>query len=145
MALTFTLPDEFDFNPGDGHVLNLSLQCVNSVDGRCRLRIMLGWFRFICGNGLVVGTARSSQRFIHNEFLGDTGEAGARQTVRAHQSGPGARQGGWQTLGASPARLNGEHAAEIARLRAQGVSGREIGRRLGISEGSVRRLAALVA
>jgi hypothetical protein len=69
MALTFTLPNEFDFDPGDGHVLNLSLQCVNSVDGRCRLRIMLGWFRFICGNGLVVGTARLSQRFIHNEFL----------------------------------------------------------------------------
>ena len=44
-----------------------------------------------------------------------------------------------------PARLNGEHTAEIARLRAQGVSGRQIGRRLGISEGSVRRLAALVA
>ena len=44
-----------------------------------------------------------------------------------------------------PARLNGEHTAEIARLRAQGVSGREIGRRLSISEGSVRRLAALVA
>jgi len=69
MALTFTLPDEFDFNPGDGHVLNLSLQCVNSVDGRCRLRIMLGWFRFICGNGLVVGTARLSQRFIHTSSL----------------------------------------------------------------------------
>lgn len=30
---------------------------------------MLGWFRFICGNGLVVGTARLDQRFVHNEFL----------------------------------------------------------------------------
>ena len=34
----------------------------------------------------------------------------------------------------------GQHAAQIALLRAQGVPGREIGRRLGISEGSVRRL-----
>jgi hypothetical protein len=69
MALNLTLPREFDFDPGDGHVLSLSLYCVNSVDGRCRLRIMLGWFRFICGNGLVIGTARLSQRFIHNEYL----------------------------------------------------------------------------
>ena len=41
-----------------------------------------------------------------------------------------------------PARLNGEHTAEAARLRSQGLSGREIGRRLGISERSVRRLTA---
>jgi DNA invertase Pin-like site-specific DNA recombinase len=40
-----------------------------------------------------------------------------------------------------PARLNGQHRAEIARLRSEGLSGREIGRRLGISEGSVRRLS----
>lgn len=40
-----------------------------------------------------------------------------------------------------PARLNGQHSAEIARLRSEGLSGREIGRLLGISEGSVRRLA----
>jgi hypothetical protein len=69
MALTFTLPENFDFDPGDKQVLKLRFHCVNSVDGRCRLRIMLGWFRFICGNGLVVGTARLSQRFIHNEYL----------------------------------------------------------------------------
>lgn len=68
MALTFTLPGS-DFDPGDGMALKLQFHCVNSVDGRCRLRIMLGWFRFICGNGLVVGTARLSQRFIHNEYL----------------------------------------------------------------------------
>lgn len=69
MALTFTLPKKFDFDPGDGQVLNLSFHSVNSVDGRCRLRIMLGWFRFICGNGLVVGTAQLSRRFIHSEYL----------------------------------------------------------------------------
>lgn len=44
-----------------------------------------------------------------------------------------------------PARLNGQHTAEIARLRAQGLSQRAIGRELGISEGSVRRLAATAA
>lgn len=39
-----------------------------------------------------------------------------------------------------PRRLNGEHTTQIATLRSQGLSGREIARRLGISEGSVRRL-----
>jgi hypothetical protein len=69
MAVTFTLPKNFDFDPGDGHILKLRFHCMNSVDGRCRLRILLGWFRIICGNGLVVGTAHLSQRFIHNEYL----------------------------------------------------------------------------
>jgi len=41
-----------------------------------------------------------------------------------------------------PARLNGQHIAEISRLRASGLSGRAIAGRLGISEHSVRRLAA---
>jgi DNA invertase Pin-like site-specific DNA recombinase len=41
-----------------------------------------------------------------------------------------------------PAKLNGYHTAEIARLRAQGRSLRAIGRELGISDRSVRRLAA---
>lgn len=44
-----------------------------------------------------------------------------------------------------PARLNGQHTAEITRLRAQGLSLRAVGRELGISEGSVRRLASTAA
>jgi len=39
-----------------------------------------------------------------------------------------------------PRKLNGEHHAQVAALKVQGLSGREIARRLGISEGSVRRL-----
>ena len=41
-----------------------------------------------------------------------------------------------------PAGLNGHHKAEIARLRASGLSLRAIARQLGISDQSVRRLAA---
>jgi DNA invertase Pin-like site-specific DNA recombinase len=44
-----------------------------------------------------------------------------------------------------PVMLNGQHRAEIARLRASGLSLRAIGRQLGISDGSVRRLASATA
>jgi len=46
-----------------------------------------------------------------------------------------------KTLG-RPRMLNGEHHAQVALLRAQGLSFRAIGRRLGISDHSARRLAA---
>lgn len=41
-----------------------------------------------------------------------------------------------------PLKFNGQHTAEIARLRAEGLSFRAIGRRLGMSDHSARRLAA---
>jgi len=43
-----------------------------------------------------------------------------------------------KTLG-RPTKVNGQHRAEIARLRSAGLSGRAIARHLSISEGSVRR------
>jgi DNA invertase Pin-like site-specific DNA recombinase len=44
-----------------------------------------------------------------------------------------------------PTKLNGQHTAQIATLRAQGLSLRAVGRELGISDHSVRRLAATTA
>lgn len=44
-----------------------------------------------------------------------------------------------------PVMLNGQHRAEVARLRSQGLSLRAVGRQLGISEGSVRRMTASAA
>ena len=44
-----------------------------------------------------------------------------------------------------PVKLNGQHTADIGRLRSQGLSLRAVGRQLGISEGSVRRLASTTA
>lgn len=41
-----------------------------------------------------------------------------------------------------PVKLNGQHTAAIARLRSQGLSLRAVGRQLGISDRSVRRLTA---
>ncbi len=69
MAINFMLPDEYGFDPGDGEKVALQFVCLNSVDGSCRLTIMMGWFRFVCTNGLIVGTSRLRQRLIHNESL----------------------------------------------------------------------------
>jgi hypothetical protein len=67
MALFARLPRRFDFDPGDGHPLALRVICLNSVDGSSPLRILLGWYRFVCANGLVVGTTRAEWRLVHRE------------------------------------------------------------------------------
>jgi hypothetical protein len=69
MALQVRLPREFDFDPGDGHPLALRLVCLNSVDGSTPLRILLGWYRFVCANGLAVGTTRCEWRLVHREGM----------------------------------------------------------------------------
>jgi len=65
MALSLYLPDKFSFDPGDGHPLVLRLECFNSVDGSTRFRALMGWFRFVCSNGLVLGVTRSDVRRRH--------------------------------------------------------------------------------
>jgi hypothetical protein len=69
MALFLQLPKQFNFDPGDGYPMALRLLCFNSVDGSTPLRIMLGWFRFVCSNGMVLGTAQLSVQRIHNQAL----------------------------------------------------------------------------
>lgn len=65
MALSIFLPEAFSFDPGDGNPMALRLECLNSVDGSTRFRALMGWFRFICSNGLVVGITRSDVRRRH--------------------------------------------------------------------------------
>jgi hypothetical protein len=69
MALQVRLPREYDFDPGDGHPLALRLVCLNSVDGSTPLRMLLGWYRFVCANGLAVGTTRCEWRLVHREGM----------------------------------------------------------------------------
>jgi hypothetical protein len=70
MWLSLYLPDRFAFAPADGHRLAMRLECMNSVDGSSRLRVLLGWFRFICSNGMIVGVTRADVRRRH---VGDIG------------------------------------------------------------------------
>jgi hypothetical protein len=66
MALRATLPDEHTIRPDDGHPMALTFECFNSVDKTVPLFAAVGWFRFVCSNGLVVGTttARVRQRHV---------------------------------------------------------------------------------
>jgi hypothetical protein len=65
MALSVYLPDSYAFDPGDGHPMALRLECINSVDGSTGFRALMGWFRFVCGNGMVIGVTRSDVRRRH--------------------------------------------------------------------------------
>lgn len=67
MALFLKLPRRFDFDPGDGHPLALRLLCFNSVDGSSPLRVLLGWYRYVCANGMAVGTTRFECRTLHRD------------------------------------------------------------------------------
>lgn len=80
MALSLYLPDNFSFDPGDGHPLALRLECFNSVDGSTRFRALMGWFRFVCSNGLVIGVTRSDLRRRH---IGDIGLADVETVLKS--------------------------------------------------------------
>jgi hypothetical protein len=65
MALSLYLPDKYSFDPGDGYPMTLRLECINSVDGSTRFRALMGWFRLVCSNGLIIGVTRSDMRRRH--------------------------------------------------------------------------------
>lgn len=69
MGLHITLPVQYEFDPGDGHQLALQIGCYNSVDGSTRFRAVLGWLRFVCSNGMVVGAAQTDYRKRHTQTL----------------------------------------------------------------------------
>jgi hypothetical protein len=68
MRLSVYLPDRFSFDPGDNNQIAMRLECVNSVDTSVRFRAVLGWFRYICSNGVVVGITQSD---LHRRHIGD--------------------------------------------------------------------------
>ena len=81
MGLSLYLPERFDFDPGDGAPMALRLECLNSVDGSTRFRALVGWYRFVCSNGMVIGVTRMNLRRrhvgeIHVEEIGEVLKAG---------------------------------------------------------------------
>ena len=47
----------------------MRLECFNSVEGSTRFRVLMGWFRFVCSNGLVIGVTQTDIRRRHVEGL----------------------------------------------------------------------------
>lgn len=69
MNLRIYFPSSFDFTPKDNENLGLRLECFNSVDGSSRLVVLLGWFRFVCSNGMVIGETKAELKAVHNNRL----------------------------------------------------------------------------
>jgi hypothetical protein len=68
MVLNILFPDNDTYSMslnGNGDQMRLRLQCFNSVDGGMRFMAFLGWFRFVCSNGLVIGLAKVDIRRLH--------------------------------------------------------------------------------
>lgn len=69
MNLRIYFPERFSHTPKDKETLALRLECFNSVDASSRLVILLGWLRFVCTNGLVIGETKTELRDIHNSNM----------------------------------------------------------------------------
>ncbi len=69
MGIRVELPERFAFSASDRHPMALTFECFNSVDRTVPLFALLGWFRFVCSNGLVVGTTHASLRHDHRPPL----------------------------------------------------------------------------
>lgn len=91
IALRVELPAGFDFTPPDGNALALTFECFHSVDGTVPLLALLGWFRFVCSNGLVIGTtharmSRQHRASLHIEELAPLLSEGLDAVVRERQA-----------------------------------------------------------
>ena len=61
--------ETYSFTDSHGTKLDLTLECFNSVDGSSRLVILLGWFRMVCSNGLVIGETKIEIKERHGRSL----------------------------------------------------------------------------
>jgi len=65
MHLSIYLPPDYYFDPGDGYQMAMRLECFNSVDGSTKFQAFMGWYRFVCSNGLIVGITQVDMRRRH--------------------------------------------------------------------------------
>ncbi len=69
MRLCLLFPEKYNLKLDATDQMGLRLECVNSVDGSMKFMAFLGWLRFICSNGMVVGVADTDFRRRHNRQL----------------------------------------------------------------------------
>ena len=68
-SLLFPKEERFTFFPADGDQMRFRVEVFNSVEGSCRFMAVAGWLRFVCSNGLIVGTALMDIRQQHRQQL----------------------------------------------------------------------------
>lgn len=73
MRLGLIFPEAFGLTITGKDRMALRLECYNSVDGSTRFMAVIGWFRFVCSNGLVIGETKIDYRRRHNQTM-DIGE-----------------------------------------------------------------------
>jgi hypothetical protein len=54
---------------GNKDEMRFRIEVFNSVDGSCRLMAIAGWLRFVCTNGLIIGTALMQLQQQHRQQL----------------------------------------------------------------------------
>jgi len=77
---SITFPPEEHFTAGTvggKDEMRFRIEVFNSVDGSCRLIAIAGWLRFVCTNGLIIGTALMQLQEQHRQQL-EVGELGRR-------------------------------------------------------------------
>jgi hypothetical protein len=94
----------------------MRLECLNSVDGSTRFRALMGWFRFVCSNGLVVGVTQSDvkRRHIGDLSPADVGRVLASGLAQAGTEKENFRQ--WRARAVNPAALTAwvdQHVREL--------------------------------
>ncbi len=69
MHLRIYFPEDREFQPAKGDRMKLRMECYNSVEGSCRVVVLLGWLRLVCTNGLVIRETKTELREIHDDRL----------------------------------------------------------------------------
>jgi len=68
-SLEFPKEKKYSFHLDSSDEMRLRLECFNSVDGSMRFMAVLGWLRFVCANGLVIGATLAAMREMHTQQL----------------------------------------------------------------------------
>lgn len=68
-SLILPSDDRFSVKFGDRDEMRFRIEVFNSVEGSCRLMAVAGWLRFVCSNGLILGTALMQLRQQHRQQL----------------------------------------------------------------------------
>jgi len=69
MRLQVVLPEKYHLAISEDDSVALRLICTNSVDGSVTFSALTGWFRFICSNGMVVGSTHQRFRQRHSRQM----------------------------------------------------------------------------